>query len=492
MKVNIRHYAFPDYSINMPVDWRIDPYKNKNWVHHFMSLRWISKKNEGEVYQALHSFYVFHLKKKVANKVYNTLRGDHTAAIRLEVLIDIFEMYEGNEKISFIVRSLINQDVSNLQKDDMYRAGHNHGLMVDIALLKAYEFSSFRKKINLENVVNRSLITLEGMWHRDGFTKEHSVSYQEYNLPISIEAISLVKRYLKNDDAIAKMKGVAEFSQKVLGFCLRKNGEYFPLGDSFRKPNKNILSGVYGNGDPVLALHPYSTSKGEMLTKGYYFFRNKTSIGDIHFAATCCWESINHKQNDEGAFCLEVDGEIFFDDPGYTTAHSKEVTSFLKSEEAHSTITIVGKEWGNRAKVNSRSFIEKDINDQKLRMRHSRIVGFNFERIVSIVSNEISIKDTIARCEVGDAEKEVVNYRFVLSPSVNVFSLVGDEVNGVTLILESNGVYLKLKSSVSNYDVSDIYYVGSDKKDLISTKVVDFKASIDRDSKELVNFFFIC
>lgn len=87
MSIVVRHSSsFKPYKLSFPINWVVNPYNNKNWVHHFNSLRWLpSEKNVDKVELVLRDFYKFHCIKNNKNPYYNELRGDHTAAIRLGV-----------------------------------------------------------------------------------------------------------------------------------------------------------------------------------------------------------------------------------------------------------------------------------------------------------------------------------------------------------------------------------------------------------------------
>jgi len=179
----VRHSAFKPYKVSFPIQWRlIDPYKNKNWLHHFNSLRWLlNETNDGLIKDILMSFYNYHCVKKVNNPYYFDLRGDHTGAIRLGVLCTLKDRFEAAEEKSIpsigICNRLILEEIRNLQRPQIYRIGHNHGLMLDIALLKIIvERQDLAKYVNLEFVVERSAETLDLMWYEQaslkGFAKE--------------------------------------------------------------------------------------------------------------------------------------------------------------------------------------------------------------------------------------------------------------------------------------------------------------------------------
>lgn len=413
--------------VAFPIDWRADPFKSRSWMHHFSSLRWL---NSSYSYlltlSILTSFYKFHCEKKIKNPYYNEVRGDHTAAVRLGILINIEKEYgaHADSSIKNIVRRLIAQEIKNLQSDKMYRSGHNHGLMVDLSLLNlVLGCPEYKPRVNLELVLERSAKTLDAMWHASGLTKEHSVSYQEYNLPLTVEYFELLEKLNVEPLASVSLENVVDESRRFLGYALKASGEYFPLGDSFRLPNENILNKVFGQGEVRSArelLMPYSEEEGVYGNKNFFIFRKTVNGRKVHFAATCCWDSHNHKQNDELSFCLEVDGVTIFDDPGYTEFLPWEEILNLKSEGNHSTIKVKDREWSSTVSSNHFSEVAMYDHDNSgffIEMHASRVAGYKFSRRIELKNNFFHIDDKIY----SESETSVrVENEFIFNNQIDV------------------------------------------------------------------------
>lgn len=434
----VRHSAFKPYKVSFPIHWRqIDPYKNKNWLHHFNSLRWLlNETNDELVKEILMSFYNYHCVKKVNNPYYFDLRGDHTGAIRLGILCTLKDRFEAVEEKSIpsigICNRLILEEIKNLQRPQIYRKGHNHGLMLDIALLKiVQERRDQAKYVDLENIVERSANTVDMMWFESGLTKEHSISYQEYNLPITIEYFELLERLDIAPTSAVRLSNIIEESKKILGFALKSNGEYFPLGDSFREPKPAILETVYAKASKKEAnahelLSPYSTEEGCYGNDHFFFYRKTINGKKVHFAATCCWDSHSHKQNDELSFCLEVDGISLFDDPGYSEFLSGEMGLFLASEQSHTTIQVSGVEWSNKMMCNDKSRVnsyKEGLEGFHLKMQCERVEGVLFTREIELNSDGVRIKDVISGVLPQSAE---VIRRFICGEGIQVNKLKTD------------------------------------------------------------------
>src|SRR5690606_26745470 len=136
--VTIKHYAFKDVTVEIPINWLINPYDNKNWVLNFLSLRWLKDKSESEIYSILNDFYHYHYVLKKKNVYLHSLRGDHAAAIRIELLINFLDIYRDNLDLVQIIKNIFKSEISLLLNEKMYRKGHNHGLMLDNAIIELY------------------------------------------------------------------------------------------------------------------------------------------------------------------------------------------------------------------------------------------------------------------------------------------------------------------------------------------------------------------
>lgn len=486
LKFTIRH-GLGSYIVTFPIDWIADPFKSRSWMHHFLSLRWL---NSSYSYlltlSILTSFYKFHCVKKIKNPYYNELRGDHTAALRLGVLTSIEKNIAEYQDPSLknILRRLIIQELENLQSDKMYRPGHNHGLMVDLALLDlVFAFTEYQSRVNLELVLERSAKSLNAMWHTSGLTKEHSVSYQEYNLTLTAKYFELLEKL--NIEALTNtsLEDIFSESKKFLGYALKESGEYFPLGDSFRLPNKEILNKVFGQGEARSShelLMPYSDEEGIYCNKNFFIFRKTVSGSKVHFAATCCWDSHNHKQNDELSFCLEIDGATILDDPGYTEFLDWGTIQKLQKEDVHSTLTIPGACWSDRKETNGKSYLlAREINGGfSLSMVAERVDGVAFEREITLYEKSLTINDNISYSLSDQKRLEtLINCRFVLAQGVNA-DLSGNEDGIITLCKDELPLAFLRHTTGLTYFQEEVPLVCSDRKKVVMTTSLVFQGAL--------------
>lgn len=468
MEIVVDHPVFGPYAMAFPIKWTANPFDNKNWLHHFNSLRWLRKEEDLiKVEKSLRSFYNFHCIKNIKNPYYSEIRGDHTAAIRLTALVELKNRFEYSGVISGvgICQKLIKNELVNLQRPEMYRAGHNHALMVDLALLEIFKDRKlkFQHLIDLDMILRRSAQTINDMWHFTGLTKEHSVSYQEYNLPITVKFYKTIEELGLEDKSNVLLENIINETKKFLGYALKENGEYFSLGDTLRKPNANILNKVYKGKNldrktPAELLLPYSKQDGTYCNNNFFIFRKLINGRKIHFAATCCWDSQNHKQNDELSFCLDVDGISIFDDPGFTPFLPKQQVMDLKSEKNHSTITIEKNKWCANFSAKRASKIVKgnDFKDGfEVEMKTERVPDLIFTRNIKLSKDVVIIKDRVS----GLIEKDTyINRLFVLGPKVCVNK---DLIRNRAVL--SMGAKLLAEVSCESTGVSEsFFYIGND------------------------------
>lgn len=492
MDISVNCSGFKSYKLKFPINWKMDPYESSYWLHHFNSLRWLLRRSQlEEIRCVVNSFYEYHCINKKRNPYYASKRGDHTAAIRVDVLLKLQKRFSDSNDVKGeeVCKEIITNEIKNLQSEKIYRLGHNHGLMVDLALLNIIEVESvYVPLIDVDMILERSSKTIDMMWHRSGLTKEHSVSYQEYNLPLAIKYFDILSRLGVSSKSRVSLDVLLRESKEFLGYMLRGNGEYFPLGDSFRKPNiKKLKEAFKVNGESAHdLLWPYSYSKGCYVSNNFFVFRQRVKDKNLHFAATCCWDSHHHKQNDELSFCLEVNGTMIFDDPGYTEFLPKEGIEDLKHENSHTTITSVEDEWctplttNNKSKINTAKILDDGFFVQ---MHAERIKGCSFTRTVTLNNEIMFIKDTIQGEEIAN---RYFKKKFILNDQVIVVKN-GNQDEGFFLVEADSGkplaeiIFLDSdfdKIPPSEISISEIKYVSCDRERVHSTHGLECEVAV--------------
>lgn len=479
---------FDNVYLTLPINWRQDPFNNKNWMHHFMSLRWILKNDTDpqKLKLLLTDFYNYHLRKESNNPYYNSLRGDHTAAERMNGLCKTYSKYENYHDLSLygIIVRLIKGDIGNLLSESMYREGHNHALMVDMALINCFiAVPDLRPMIDLEYVVNRAYKTLLKMFYNDGMTRENSISYQEYNYNVVESLVDKLEQLKRNIDS-SLLSEITLFeniirkeTKKILGYSLRNDGTYLELGDTFSDPKPKVLQKLEDNKlYPTLTvedlLKPYSIEGNYYINHGLILYRYNEGKNLIHFGQTIMYGSNNHKQNDELSFCLSVNGDDIFIDPGYSTSISSEEQKYLRTSLSHSTLNVLGKVWENfelGSDSNQISNIRYVENELSYTLAHKRIKDFIINLEVSVSPKALSLKYK------SDSKTKVPSLkinRFILSSSAEVKKI--DDSSIVIKTLSSSLRFTILGDIDSKILIGETVYIRFN-SDLVTkkTKTID-------------------
>lgn len=481
--IEIRHAKFGLTNLTIPIDWIMDPYNSKNWRHHLNSLRWLKGLSTSIKEDVIQDFFDFHVKKQKKNSYFNTRAGDHTTTIRLQLLYQYFE--ESSSDLKPIIESLIEQDIITLFNPRVYRPGHNHGLMADVALLNlAYVGKRFYDLIDVNYVIERGIRTVDLMFHENGLTKEHSLSYQLWNLNYALEFFECLKRN-QRDDFILIADQYKSITKEMLNHFSYSDGLQFALGDSFHQINKNLVEEIFT--EPALLLE--NNISNAYSNQEFASVRYQTSkLKRVHLVMTSGFNSLVHKQNDDLSFCLSLDEQIIFGDGGYSDTATKEEMDFLTSVHAHSIITINGMNWDETTGIN-RSF----VNNVKTIKSGKYIVSGYHERIPNIVTNrEILLSDSgLVISDKLDSKtctgNEPVRQRFVLSEKV-----IANIVNGQAMIenmQEKPIAKLYCKDNSAEIKLfSEGYYVGEDKRNIGVMRGIDIFSCVSKIPSIVIEF----
>jgi len=413
---DVPHVAFKPVKISIPVDWAMDPYDNRNWRHYFISLRWFSGVSPNAKIAFLNDFYNFHFVRKRPNNMLTDLIGDHAAALRLDVVGKLYNkaIRDGEQSTADLCERIMRKDIVMLLTPKIYRAGHNHGVMADTAILETLDRLQSADQDIRETVIRRGTESQAQLFDDDGITREHSISYQEYNYPIVMRFWKAAANHL-TDSHRNKQKKLAHATREMLGHFTRANGQFFALGDSFRLPNASIRKQYPEIDSRSTALD----DNDRLFCKGGFFsYARNTTSPRLHFVAIACWNSQNHKQDDDLSFCLEIDGKMIFDDPGYTFVVKTAEMALLSSANIHSTVTVQDVEFGSRKDAPSGTGFHECSQHARgfiLNGSHARIPGLVINRRWYLTGNRLSIVDSI-HGQLSDATMS--QHSFVLATDI--------------------------------------------------------------------------
>ncbi|AFO47238.1 heparinase II/III domain-containing protein [Pseudomonas putida] len=472
----IKYGRFKEVTIESPVNWSMNPFQVLNWRHNLLSLRWLTKSIPlKKRHLVLMDFFEFHYKNKNQNDMIGTRLGDHTTSIRLshiDKMIDDFDLAGETEAVA-LCKELMIADVNTLLSAEVYRHGHNHGVMADTAILESSERLGYLDDEKLRSVAIRGAKSLASIFDSEGVTQEHSISYQEYNYPVAIKFLNASEKY-KEQISQVPTQGLPEACKEILSFFTRSNGEYFPVGDSFRLPNKNIRSDHPEIDSAPQSVHVDGSTPKSYFKNGFFAYINTIEGKRFHFTSCCSWNSSHHKQDDDLSFCLELDGDLIFDDPGYSDQADRVTNDYLRSSCHHSVVTISGKPYLPRNKTNHKSLFKKSSVDSSgfiLSGSHQRIPGVKVSRDFVLSGKKLTITD-----EVISEAKEQVEHGFVLSPLIEV------RIRNSALFLYKGYRLigsLECDSTHGEWAISRINYIPANRSEISHTMRVIFRSHGD-------------
>lgn len=374
----LEYAPFPAYTLDFPIEWADDPFGAPLWCHHLLSLRWLrpamERMSSGDAFagdtvrRVLSDFVVYHVTgRKPVSPYFASRQADHTLAIRMELLADAVGLLRAENPsdgalIADILR-MLSHHLKIASGQELYRPGTNHGLMLDHSMLYVClllpELDSAQDYAALAE--SRALAQLEWLFTDEGVTREHSISYQEYNTGICMDILETCRRFDHTNVLAGRLAAILRQSQLLLCYAIKPDGEFPMVGDSFPMPKQHYydrMRSLLGGLDSELE---YGLSRGrsgrpptfELLAfpdAGFGILRqDSTAEGSsdlAHSAFTAGWHSHVHKQEDDLSFTFYALGRDILIDPGYSDAFSKTPRGqWVRTAAAHSVVTSRSAAW---------------------------------------------------------------------------------------------------------------------------------------------------
>ena len=471
-------HKFPDTVISFPIDWNMDPHQNLLWRHRLNSLNWLAGQDENVIFFFLLDFFQYHYERKLPNKLFDSLSGDHATAIRMKVLRESFGKFQaiGHFDGLKLCQELIKGDVNSALKEENYRAGHNHGLMTDLAILELIEnIPELSEIFDRDYVWDRMLKSLNQVFDfKTGLSLEHAVEYQRFNTNILADISQFIQSGNLADDItparqIERLHETAvRATELLLNLALRADGTFFPLGDSPRAKCGRRVAKDSLNPVAVDNLSFWVTPIGFGFFKGFL----KTH-SNIDLSIVCGWNSYAHKQNDEFSICLDYAGTVFFDEVGFSNNMTEERKKNFRSEHAHNTVTLTSQAWNSVRECDHSSKLKGyplGENGCVFIAKHRRIPGFAMRRELAILQNSLLISDMMTGASTVQSR-----HRFILGANVTVTAKNG----GLTLAAEGHTARFSCLYPDFEINVSEIEVVAKDPIELERREVIDFIINLE-------------
>ena len=501
--VEINHTLFGKTSLKFPIQWDMDPHSNKNWCHHLMSLRWLKKVEQEHLkLQIIKDFHKFHIVDRRKNRYYSGLLADHTMAIRSDILLWLYKEFLTHSDLegAAITMALLRDTVRNMLEPVAYRVGHNHGLMLDMALLRCgVEHETLLADEAKPRIFKRASTTLRSMFDPKGYTKEHSIAYQLFNAILATNFHNLAKRIGKIDEDLTTfVRQIRRTTRELIPFFLRENGTLFPIGDSGRTvPLTHYRTAISAANDDdrqkaldKIAKWPAMRDRHLSTDAGFAALKfSKPGSAKIHLFFTCSWHSMNHKQNDEFSFCLDVNGTALIDEIGFNGAQPLETIQGFKRETCHSNFSLAGHEWSDVRHCDNMSRIIECRNNREefvVAAEHRRISDYVSTRFLRFdKAYTLTVRDEIRREDTTPFSRQC-EHRFVLAPEAEC-RIGADEVE--IAVLGKILATLSTDCTEGRWAVRRVDYVPAHGKILQQTDMLVFTRRVTQDA-QAVTFAF--
>jgi hypothetical protein len=435
---------YKNYNINFnlnKINW--DSYRGlpNNIQHHIFSLRWLVAYPGNLQNNIAFQFCEYFDKTVDAGKFlfYLGKYADHTASIRIKILVKILGN-DLNEDIHKVISVEVSKTFKSIYDGDTYAPGRNHALMCDLALLACSQKVGANNEI-INNIKNRLIENIKSIFDiQTGACKEHSISYQEFNLSLiqnALNEISSLSSEIINKEELEFLNiiylRVKRFSKYILYSSWLKGYGYLPIGDTFSSCKPNILKKVFNVNNPgelfkddLLPIVFFSKSFGVYLYKTQF----------IQLSLQNSFHSNIHKQNDDLSITLSINGDPFFIDGGYDDLLTGPLK--LKGAGCHSMPICKNMNLNSSVDFKSGSLINVSDDYMCITAEHSRYGDLIVKRDINFNSEYIYIKDSLSVNEEG------LVTQFILAPSLKIKFLdsnsmmIYSEVTSVTLIFSGD------------------------------------------------------
>jgi hypothetical protein len=441
MSINNSNILFQYHNYDIYIDlndikWNAFREYPNNIQHHLFSLRWIAGYPEDMQSNIANQFcrYFYKINETTDYLFYLGKYADHTASIRIRILLKLLD-YSMNKEEYNLINFEFHKTFKSIYDGETYSPGSNHSIMSDLALLNCSLKIQATNEV-VTNIKNRLINNIDSIFNvNTGATKEHSISYQEFNLLLIHNTLNEISA-LSND--IIKNKDiqfinsiyhkVKRFSKFILYSSWLNGFGYLPIGDTFSTCKPNILKKIFG------VKNPNELFDGEFVpivffSKSFGLYILKTEY--IQLSLQNSFHSLIHKQNDDLSITLSINGEPFFIDGGYHDILTRSLQ--LKSTNCHSMPICKEIKLKNSMDFKSGSLIEISDDMMSVCAEHSRYGELIIKREISIESGCINIKDTI-----NVFDQRIIT-QFILAPELKL-----KKINSNSIEIRSNTTTITL------------------------------------------------
>lgn len=422
------------------------------------------------------SFHSFLFSKKQKNSF---ITNDHTIAERIENLVYfgyVAKIMDFSIKFPYIIDDLITNSNDRLLSDDYYQFNHNHGIIVDKALIiGAYCMNNKRSAEMINHAVSRIKQQIQFAFSPEGIHVENSF---DYHLTIT-QLLRSVNNclYFINNAYYKELSEILEKTSEYLIYAFKPNLQRPLFGDSkgVKGQNRGLIE---TNSHPCLE---YINSMGQIGTRPKHLLSHFSNSGYVfireHFNpesfSQSTWISLKagfvtrtHKHQDDLSICLYSKGyDIFVDAGMYNFIPKNPYKEYMESIPAHTTIGIIDTPYsiakGNGEKFAIQTAKQYDNFDYVLACSHGyencaiyrHLYFFRKENIIiirdEVFSNKPQFFAQYFHLGTMISIKEISTSRSILKINNSEYSVVMKQLSEVDSIKILNGIETEPKSILS-------------------------------------------
>jgi hypothetical protein len=275
---------------------------------------------------ALKSFLDYSSKPGHHSSIGRIPSADHSAAIRVRVLIKFIQVMRGREDIDYALLERV-CDCLKYWSDWLSKAKHysknNHGLMGSIALFhSAIQFGMApHSRAYLDVATHRVIELAKSSFDRDGLCNENTIGYHTFNLSLYQGLVNFCKHYRLSETLVSALEEVILRATSALEFCVWQDGSIPPLGDS-----------------PVYRTKLASRNESRCFYEsGFAVVKND----DLYLSILCGAPTETHKQVDDSSITLRFrNRDIIIDGGSYLYDTTDPYRRCVASSLGHSGVFL--------------------------------------------------------------------------------------------------------------------------------------------------------
>ncbi|MFI6816535.1 heparinase II/III family protein [Nonomuraea sp. NPDC050328] len=328
LKGPVSFHGLPPVELGADLDWRMDPHRNRSWMLSLHALRWMGRLIV-EYERTGDGAYLERAKRITRDWVEDNPRGgsgtsewawaEHAVALRAPTLVCLSE----HVRDGWLAESMA-EHARVLSDPSLYRAGHNHGLDQDIALLSLgcrLDVAGWRD-LALRRMTSSAELAIDGQ----GALAEQAPRYGVYvhqRLGVAFTAARRCGLALP-----AGLRARRTALETYIAHATRPDGRLVPLGDS---PADLRPTGF-----------PRPSSPVGVFTGGYVFGRGGWGPKAAYYSIRFGPGRRLHGHEDHLGLTYRAGGQDLLVEAGFHSYEKSPYVAWTATPEAHNVPLVEG------------------------------------------------------------------------------------------------------------------------------------------------------